>query len=218
MRDTKTTRVVASLIIVGALAFLDLHFFPFTPLPNAHVHEAIGQILGEEAGRLLGPGGRVLVISRETTEFESPATEMQLKGFHRTLQGTGHTVALTRLIRVDPLRPVAVPPGDFFELLRKTSTNDVVVSFMGPPALNDEQLARLGGFQARVAALCTGPTPNQVDLRRLFTNDVLQAAVLSRREAAVTGLRPDTPRGWFDLFYRLVTRTNLADLPAPASS
>jgi len=218
MRDKKPARVAASLTIVGALVFLFVHFFPFTPRPNAHVQEALGQVLGEETSRLLGSGGRVLVFARDTRKFESPATEMQLRGFDREQQRAGRRAAVIRRIKVDPLRPLAVPPGDFLELLRKTSENDVVVSFMGPPALSDVQMAQLGSKRARVAALCAGSMPSQVDLRRLFTNDLLHAAIISRREAAVTALRPDTPRGWFDLFYLLVTTNSLAELPAAATA
>jgi hypothetical protein len=116
------------------------------------------------------------------------------------------------------LRPLAVPPGDFVELLRKTSENDVVVSFMGPAALAKEHTDRLPSKRARVAALCAGSVPNQVDLRHLFTNDLLHAAVISRQEATVTALRPDTPRGWFNLYYLMVTSNNLADLPGPPAA
>lgn len=209
---------VAAVLFASAGVLLATRLWPWPPPPNAALHEALGAVLAHQALGLLGPGGRLILVARDTTEIEAPAARIQVRAFEATCQRAGRPVALRRLIRVDPLRPVAVPPGDFFELLRKTSTNDVVVSFMGPPALTGAQAARLPRAHARVVALCTGPIPNQVDLRRLFAQDLLHVAVLDRREAMVTALRPTSHQGWFNLFYRLVTSNNVAELPAPASA
>lgn len=206
------------LCLGGAAALVLWRLWPWPPPPNVALHEALGQELAQQALRLLGPGGRLIVIARDTSEIESPAARIQLRAFESTCHRAGQPVALRRLIRVDPLRPVAVPPGDFFELLRKTSTNDVVVSFMGPPALTGAQASRLRRGHARVVALCTGPIPNQVDLRRLFGLELLHVAVVDRPEATLTALKPDASKGWFSLFYRLVTNGNVAELPAPLSA
>jgi hypothetical protein len=215
MRDTKATRAIASLALVGALGSLFLSFYPIPPRPNRHLHEALGQVLAEGALRLQGKGGRLVVIVRETSEFESPATAVQWKAFQRALRKAGQTVAQTKRIKIDPLRVVAVPPGDFFELIRKSSEKDVIVSFMGPAALNETQVGQLAGKRARIVALCTGDTPAQVDLRRLFARDLLHAAIVSQRNVAVAGPEPTTVRGWFDRFYRVITPDNVSDLPPP---
>jgi|DewCreStandDraft_4_1066084.scaffolds.fasta_scaffold82243_2 hypothetical protein len=215
MRESQPVRILASLTIVGALAVLFFYFVPFPPRPVAPLHEGLGQTLGTQALRLLGPGGRIFVIVRETTEFDSPATQMQLRGFRRTLQQAGHAPSLTRRVRSDPRSVVQAPTGDFLALLKKTWAQDVVVSFMGPPDFDDRQIAELGGARARVVALCTGSMPQRVDLHRLFTNDLLHAAILTRREASVPLVAPETPQAWFDRFYFLVTATNLADVPRP---
>jgi hypothetical protein len=213
MRDTKATRAIAALALVGGLGSLFLSFYPIPPRPNRPLHEALGQALAEEALRLQGKGGRLVVIIRETSEFESPATALQWTAFQRALRQAGQTVAQTKRIKIDPLRVVSVPAGDFFDLIRKSSEKDVIVSFMGPPALNEAQVAQLAGKRARIVALCTGGTPAQVDLRPLFAGDLLHAAVVSRRTVAVTGSEPTTTRGWFDRFYRVITPDNLSDLP-----
>ena len=213
MRDTKATRAIASLALAGALGSLCLSFYPIPPRPNPHVHEALGQVLAEEALRLQSKGGRLVGIVRETSEFESPATAMQWKAFQGALHRAGRTVAQTKRIKIDPLRVVAVPPGDFFELIRRSSEKDVIVSFMGPAALNETQVGQLVGKRARIVALCTGNTPAQVDLRRLFASDLLHAAIVSRRNVAVAGPEPATVRGWFDRFYRVITPDNVSELP-----
>jgi hypothetical protein len=213
MRDTKATRAIASLALLGALGSLFLSFYPIPPRPNRLLHEALGQVLAEEALRLQGKGGRLVVIVRETSEFDSPATALQSKGFHRAVLKAGQKVAQTKRIKIDPLRVVVVPPGDFFDLIRKSSEKDVIVSFMGPPALNETQVAQLAGKRARIVALCTGDTPNQVDLRRLFASDLLHAAIVSRRNVPAGGPEPTDARARFDRFYRVITPDNLSDLP-----
>lgn len=221
MRSAARNRLmwgVAVGLLATAAALLVTRLWPWPPPPNVALHEAVGQVLAQHAQQLLGPGGRLILVARDTTEIETPAARIQLRAFQNACHRAGTPVALTRLIRVDPLRPVAVPPGDFFELLRKTSTNDVVVSFMGPPALTSAQASRLRRGHARVVALCTGPIPNQVDLRRLFAQGLLHGAVLDRHAASTTALQPSSPQGWFDLFYRLVTNGNQVELPPPLSA
>src|SRR4029450_11819785 len=110
MRDTMTAQVVASMTIVGALTFSFLYFHPSAPPPNRALHRALGERMATEAVRLSSSGGRVVVIARETTEFESPAAKIQLESFERALQTAGKKVDQYRRIKVDPLRVVAVPP------------------------------------------------------------------------------------------------------------
>jgi hypothetical protein len=218
MRKATIIRLVAALILIGVVIFFVWQWLPRPPRPNVALHQGIGQVMAQQALSLLGPGGQLIVVVRDTSEVKAPATDIQLQAFRQVCRQAGQPVALTRLIRVDPLRPVAVPAGDFAELLRKTSTNDVVVSFMGPPPLNNPALTRLRGRHARVVALCTGPIPNQVNLRQLFANGLLHAAVVDRREASLTALKPTMPQAWFDLFYRLVTATNQTEAPAPQAA
>jgi len=213
MRDSKPARIVSSLTIVGALGFLFLFFHAFPPRPPAPLHEAIGQAMAEQTLRLLGPDGRVLVISRETREFDHSAAELQLRAFNRVLEKAGRKPSVTRLVKIDPDRMMAVPPGDFFELLRKTSEKDVVTSFMGPPVLGREQAAQLGATHAKVVAICTGPTPAMVDLNGLFSAGLLHAAVVDRKDAMMSTGTPPSGRAWFDQLYQVVTDANVAELP-----
>lgn len=213
MRDSKPARIVSSLTIVGALGFLFLFFHAFPPRPPAPLHEAIGQVMAEQTLRLLGPDGRVLVISREIREFERSAAEMQLRAFIRALEKAGQKPSATRLVKIDPDRVVAVPPGDFLELLRKTSEKDVVTSFMGPPTLSGAQAAQLSATHAKVAALCTGPTPAIVDLQGLFSAGLLHAAVVDRKDAMMSAGAAPSGRVWFERLYQLVTDANAAELP-----
>src|SRR6266581_66990 len=100
----KVVNVVALLTTVGALSFLYFSIEGLPPRLEARPHEALGQALAREAAKLLGPGGRITIISPDTALFQNPATDAQLKGFHRTAQSAKVPVAGIKAIKIDPLR------------------------------------------------------------------------------------------------------------------
>jgi hypothetical protein len=198
--------VVAAVLAVVA----GLFFFVTLPAPiDRSIHAQIGSALAEEADALLKPGGKITVICRDTETFPQPSMDILLKSFKSHVKAL--TVA-TLPVQVDPLRPANVPPGDFFELLRKSKPEDVVVSFLGPPMLSPDQIFMLGGVRPRVVAFCVGPTAN-LDLRTLFDAGLLHAAVVGQSFAKSTtdGSRI-IPRDFASL-YRTYQSNDLAALP-----
>ncbi len=218
MANNTAKTVVASLTIVGAVAGLFFSLHEFGPDFDPQPHEALGQMMAEEAAKLVESGGRVIVIARGTAMFKNPAADVQLQSFYRALQKAKLVIAATNIFKINPILLVRVPPGDFVEILRRASESDVVVSFLGPPVLNAEQLARLGEPRPKVLALCAGNMPSQINLKQLFQMKLLHAAVISRKNASLSLPPPGTAAGWFDQLYLVVTPANLADLPLPASN
>lgn len=206
---------LAILVSVGVLFFS----FLFTPGPefNRDLHLGLGRAVAGEAVKLLGTKGRIILLHRDTAVFKNPATDAQIKGFQRALAEAGHKVALTNLLRVDPLRITGVLPGDFLEILKRTSEPDVVVSFLGPPTLSLEQQRALRAKPARVVAVCAGSTPQQTNLKDLFERGLLHAGILSRLASPPRLPESASPQAWFDLLYQVVTPANLGDLPASAA-
>ncbi len=184
----------------------------FNPLP----YEATGQVLAEETARLASGGGRITLVTLDTSVFKSPATEAILKGFFTTLQKKGISLAATNAIRLDPDRPPRVNGGDFLEILRRRGERDVVISLLGPPILSPEQRAKLGEKRPRVAAFCPGPIPRQVNLRDIFEQQLLQMAIISRPSIVLNPPQSTSPRAWFDYLYEVITMDNLAELPLPS--
>lgn len=212
MQNARVKTIVASLIILGAGLFL---FFtlrgpapPFNPRP----HEGVGYVLAEEAGKLASGGGRVLIIARDTSVFPNLATDAELKGFQRAARKLKLNVTATNFIRLDPLRLVRVPPGDFFELMRRRGEGDVIVSLLGPPLLSPEQIGKLSS-RPQVVAFCPGPLSTEVDLRGLFDRGLLQAAVVSRSTVPLTQPTTSDPRAWFDRYYQLLTPLDAVESP-----
>ena len=208
--------VAVILIIVAALRlyfFFHPHPDPIDPRPHQH----LGAMLAAEAIQALDSTGRLIVVAREGSEFEVPAAAAQLKSFLDAIKKAGRTVTVLRSVKVDPLRPVAVPPGDFFDLLRQAKDNDVFVSFLGPPSLSDEQVAKLGAKRSKVFAVCPGGLPRRINLRKVFDQKLLTIAVVSRPDAPAVA-PPGTPQSAFEQTFKIITPDNLAELSSLAST
>lgn len=210
MANKQWIGATAFMVTLAALAWLYLSVYPRPPSPPLAPHRAVGELLGAQALQGLAPGARVFVLARDTSQFSVPVADAQLQGCLATLAKGGVKSPTLRRLRVDPLRIVGVPPGDFFELLKKNQPSDVIISFLGPPQISAEQLARLGDNRPRVLALCSGAMPQQVNLKALFDEKLLHAAAIHRLDAAAAG-------GSQPMF-KLITLANLAELPGPADA
>lgn len=215
----KVKILVAVPLLLGAAVLLFFHFSPRMPQVEARPHQAIGEKLAEEALRLAGSGGRITLIAPDTTVFRYPGAEVQLLAFRKALRAAKVTLAATNLLKLDPLRPPRVPPGDFAEILRKLSDADVVVSLMGPPVLAAEHKKRLGEKRPRVVAVCAGDLPLQVDLKELFADNLLHVAIVSRSGPGLSAPANGSAQDWFTHYYQLITAKNVSELSAaPASN
>lgn len=201
------TAIGGSLVAVWLLWFFVLSkpSPPFDETP----HRALGHVLAEEALKLATPDSKIIVIVRDTKTFRSPAIDTQMRVFRKVLAGKGKSIADTQLITVDALRVQTVPPGDFLQILRSSGDNDVVVSFTGPPALTEAQLAKLGRKHPKVIAVCTGAVARQVDLDQVFSRGLLHQAVLDRPDAGKPANVPPDERSIFEHFFRLASPGSL---------
>jgi hypothetical protein len=208
---------VAIVVIAVALLRLYVFFHPHPDRIDRRPHEQLGSVLAAEAVRALDGGGRLIVISRETSEFEVPAAEAQLDSFLAGIKKAGRTVTALRSVKVDPLRPLTVPAGDFFELLKQAKENDVIVSLLGPPNLSDEQVGKLGPKRPKVLAVCSGALPFRINLRKVFDQKLLAVAVVSRPDAPAV-VPPGTREQAFEQTFKLITADNLAELNSLAQT
>lgn len=149
------------------------------------------------------------MLARDTSVFGNPAADTVLSAFQDTLRSSHQPAATVRLFKVDPLRRVEVPPGDFAEVLRKSAPEDVVVSFMGPPWLDENQRNRLGGKHPTVVAFCPGHGAEIQGLPDLFRAGLVESAIISRAtnrrsRSTVTG-----STGAFDQAFQVVTAADV---------
>lgn len=194
-----------------ALGVLGYTLVPFPPGIEAGPFRELGARLAKEAAALRAPGSRVVLVTRDNTQFKTPAYEAMTAGFLQAFAKSGGQPPNVRVLKVDPLRVVSVPPVEYVELFRRLEDQDVIVSFLGPPQLDAGQLASIGQRRPRVLAVCSGNLPRQLDLKRLFDDKLLHLAVLSRMDA------PAAAKTFEDRF-RVVTAANLNDLPMPRAA
>lgn len=215
MQTEKTKTLLATVGILVALVMLYLGMAPRPPKMNRKAHQEFGKVLAEQAVKLLGSGGKVSIISRDTSLFENPVNDYQLEGLYEGLRKAKVTIVSTNFIKQDPERFPRVPPSDFAKVLRRSAEVDVVVSFLGPPVLPPEDRAGLTDKNARVIAVCSGGMPRRINLKELFTQNLLQAAIISRPNPEPGTPETDNPRSWFDRYYQVITPANAAELPNP---
>jgi hypothetical protein len=217
MRNSKVIGAGASLATLGATALLLFSTRQLPPGLDPKPHEATGWVMAQEALGLLKPGGWLVVIRRDTGAYKHPESDLQFKSFQKALRKAKATVTAVRAVGLDPLRPLEVPPGDFFELIRRSPAECVIVSFLGPPLLSQDQRRQLGQSRPKIIAFCPGPLPAQIDLRVLFEARLLEVAVISRRNPPQFSAKPKDLAGWFDRYYQKVTAAEVARLYVPAS-
>lgn len=221
------THLISILSVVAWLAsfgviWRSLHDAP--PEKPVALPMEIGRMLAAETGKLLKPGGRIVLISRDTETFPQPSFDALTAALQKALKEAGTPPVAVRAIQLDPLRPLQVPPGDFVELLRKAGPADVIVSLLGPPFLSDEQRAALGAVKPRVVAFWPGTLAEYENLRPLFEQHLLSAAILHRPEGlgltskGTTTTTTTTSRGRvnrFDDLYQVVSGTGIPPVPFP---
>ena len=161
--------------------------------------------------KLLQPGARLIVLARESKPSKLEANDVQMEAFLAALKKAGQSAAVTHRLRLDPLRPAAVTAGDFVALLKSGQENDVIVSFLGPPMLSDEQVAVLGAKRPRVIALCPRGSTDRFDLKKPFQQKLLAEAVVLRLNAPAKFAGAGREEAFNHLF-AWITPANLADL------
>jgi hypothetical protein len=204
--SSKKIVVIAAWLVIGVSSVIIYGTVIGWPLRiNPRPHQALGEMLANESLKLLGPGGRIGLMARETEVFKNPAHDIQLMRFHRVIGKAGVKVAFSRLVKVDPLRVAAVPVGELFQLLKKASDVDVVVSYLGAPQWTDKQLAELGEKRPKIVAVCLGVSVDEI--RRLFQRKAFDVAIIDRRNPAHVPPKSNDTAAWFDYLYEVVRAT-----------
>src|SRR5579883_909902 len=119
MRDNKAIAIGAGVIALGSA--IGLWFClgnGFGPPTDARLPQAVGEGLARQTLKLLKPGGKVTVITRDTVAFQNPSSDYALGAFRQVLRKAGVEVNSVQALQIDPLRPALVPPGDFLQWIK----------------------------------------------------------------------------------------------------
>ncbi len=177
--------------------------------PTAEPHSTIGRVMARKAVSLLGPKGRIMVITRDTDSFLQSSMDQLFHGFESELAKSKNSVESILKLQLDPLRPNQVPPGDLFELMRKANSDSVLVTFMGAPFLNTDQLTKLGPNHCKVIAFCPGGSNAQSGLKTTFQAGLLQDVIIERPQARSSSPSPTKTIRSYDALYAEYNGANL---------
>ena len=186
MRNRKVIDALSLGAIFISAGIIALTVWALPPKVDSKLYSEIGTVLARQALELLPSGGEILVIARETEAYPQPAMEIGLKEFQKQASRAGVNVTVKR-IQLDPLRSVEVPPGDFYEVIRRAKGKQVIVSLLGPPVLEPEQRSKLQKETPKIVALCTGNLAEQTDLEELFQRGLLHAAIVRKESSKNSG-------------------------------
>ncbi len=206
---------IAILAIVGSIASMFFTQCERRPKVNMKPYLAIGQVMAEETSKLLNNQGEIVVIAMDTKQFKMPTVEAQLKTFQETLRKQGSV----KVLAIEPLSmsnmgiigpEMGMPAATFLPIAEKYPNAAAFVSFVGAPALQEEDLARLGERRPKIIAFCSFG----MGLKSLFERQIIHVAIVPHLEArGDQSKKPDTLRDWFNQYYKVVTPETASSLP-----
>ena len=148
-RAARSRNALAVALAAAAITLLVITWWnPAVPV-NQNVHLELGRTLAAESLKLLKSGGKLTIIARDTDVFPQPAMTLALSALQKEIRRGGAEIRSTQLVQLDPIRPSAVPSGDYYELLRRLPEGDVIVSLLGPPVLSEEHKEKIGRASCR---------------------------------------------------------------------
>lgn len=200
--------------IVGAAIWL-FYFFRNPDRPSAtHIapFAALGQVTAEEAAKLLGSKGHIVVAARDTSRSADNTTEEELKAFQQAIsKERGIAVVAVEKLYIDPEVPASeqgMSFDDYSNLVQKYPEADAIVSFVGPPILNRQQ--DLPQKMPKFIAVSL----ESAAMKYLFQKDVIQVAIVNRMEPSPqSSTQPASTRAWFDEYFQVITADNADSLP-----
>lgn len=207
------------LVIFGALAVIAgsctwIYFAQTTETKlNTVLHQRVGEILAEQTAELAGHHGKVVTIAIPTREW--PELKVQLKAFNAHLKKLGQFEVRDYEMDTKDQPKYGLGTGlsgrRYVRTVNKNTNAVVVVSFIGAPKLDKEDLAELKA-QPKLIAEARGTDT----LPKLFKQKLIDVAVVMRFQFPSPGPEnPRTPDEWFARRYQIVTATNAHFLPKP---
>lgn len=177
------------------------------------VHQSIGRIMAEETGRMMNSTGRVVLITIDTSS--EPELKAQHDAFDQTLARRFPQIHVKETYKVesDDKKKYSFGAGlsgrRYVRIVNKNLSADAIVSFIGVPGLDDDEIAQLKKSPPFLAE-----SRSADKLKNLFEKKVIHTAITPRFQfpTPVKGA-PRTSQEWFDQRFQIVTADNARELP-----
>jgi hypothetical protein len=167
------------------------------------VQEAIGEALAEETIKATESKGKIVLITLE--EGQSPELDQYVAAFKDRIYDT--PVKIARTDHISDEKSGKYGPGSgmsgkrFVRIIKKYPEADAIVSFVGTPDGEDEELKELKQPVPKFIAFSRAPD----DIDEMFDDKLLFAAVVPRFEFPAPGPeKPKTKQEMFQKYYQVV--------------
>ena len=211
--DRQVVLALTSIVIICA-SLVSIFFFlrGRRPIGSQAPAIGVGEVVADETIRLIGRQGKIVIWSGD---IDPSALTLA------TLTETLRKNSAISIVSTEPigghfnvwLDSESLPTERFFDLMKKHADVDAIISFAGIPVLRPEQIAQLDSRRPKLILVFSS---QDLPDRMLFERGVVQLAIVPRYESLRrTGVKPATPREWFDREYQVVTAETAASLPEP---
>jgi hypothetical protein len=210
---SKQLAVTLAVLACAVAAFLLRRQFS-SPAVNLRPSAAVGEVLADEVGRLLGGTGKIVLLSRQLSTDGPDATGERVGSFTAALQRRANVkLAATEWAPRPPAGVMdlgAVTPEQLLGAMDKNPEANALVVFAGLPAYSQPLGGKLAARSLKLVAVCGyGPVA-----RRWLESKALALAVVPRFDDPPAGApTPKTAKEWFDREFQLLTPESVAHLP-----
>jgi len=199
------------LVIAGSAFWIYYHEFK-APKHDVRLHQRVGQVMAEQTAKLVGPKGRLVLITIPLGP--EPELKTQLDAFRHALNKLGTYEIKTHELDTKDQAKYGLGAGlsgrRFVRTVKNNPKADAIVSFVGAPKLSDEEVAQLAKIPKFIAE-----TKSPDHLPTLFDKQLIQVAVASRFVFPAPGpQKPRTPQQWFERRYQIVLADGVRAIPA----
>lgn len=206
----RTKTLVQVLVIVLLLGIAGAQVFRLFRGPHIDLspYLALGTVAAEEASKLVGGRGGLVLVVPDTGPDRDPVLDAQVDAFRSALKShRGVAVKAVEPVRLNPFLSMqtggAIPPDQYVTLRRKHADAAGVVLFIAFPPLSEEEQESIGKGPTRVMVI-SAALPNYADLLQRGAFDL--AIVSSSAGTEEAPAKAGSVREVFDRDYRILRR------------
>ncbi len=200
--------------IVASSAWIYYREFK-APKHNVTLHRRVGEVMAEQTARLLGPKGRLILLTIPTGG--DPELKTQIEAYRQTLKKLGKYDLKDHELDTKDQPKYRAGSGlssrKFVRAVKNHPGADAIVSFIGAPRLSEDEIAQIPTMPKFIVE-----SSSTEHLPELFDKQIVQVAVVSRFVFPAPGPhKPKTPQEWFDKRYQIITSDAVSPLPKPGA-
>jgi hypothetical protein len=202
-----TKSLLIGIVAVAAIVAAALSIYRNNRAPKDEVklsvQEAVGEALAEETIKATGARGQIVIVTLE--EGQLPELDQYVAAFKDRIYDTAVKIARTDHISADKINKYGPGSGmsgkRFARIIQKYQNADAIVSFVGTPDGEDEELKEIKPPVPKFIAFSRAPD----DIDDMFEDKLLFAAVVPRFEFPAPGPeKVKTKQELFQKHYQVV--------------